>query len=465
MALPSPGDQEPLASFLQTLADESCQKRLTGIAIGVIAGGQEWSAVSGWADVDSKKPVSESTIFEIGSLSKLFTSLLFAVAATKHEIALDDPVQSALGDAVKLPTDGKSQITYRSLANHRSSLPKLPDDLLKTGDPENPYAHYDQAMLYACLNRMKSVKPIGSRAAYSNLGVGLLGHVLGKLAGSDYRTALKEKVLIPLGLPGVSSGLDEAHTAELATAYKKKNTRAKHWDFTEVTVAAGGLRASLQQMLKFLRVNLYPAKTAMADALTQMQAPSNLPECEASSNRNGSLRAPIVYVTVLAVVMLWMHGSRWLTEFAPGGFPAFLIMLLPAIAVSRWKGRIAGVTTLILATIATWIGGTHLAGQSQPQPQSGIATAVIFIWGAIFILSPVWNQFDPTRLRGDGLLAWQNVALGKHEVLWHNGMTGGSASFLGIVPELETGVVILTNTAKSVDLLGLKILSQLINRK
>ena len=112
---------------------------------------------------------------------------------TKQEVRLDDPVQSAaLGEQAKLPTDGKSQITYRSLANHRSSLPRLPDDLIATADMENPYAHYDQEMLYACLSRMESVKPIGSRSSYSNFGVGLLGHALGKLAGSDYRTAAQE---------------------------------------------------------------------------------------------------------------------------------------------------------------------------------------------------------------------------------------------------------------------------------
>jgi len=116
----------------------------------------------------------------------------------------DEPVQNALGEQVTMPTDGASQITYRSLANHRSSLPRLPDDLIATGDMENPYVHYDQEMLYANLNAMKSVEPIGSQVEYSNFGVGLLGHVLGKLAGSDYRTALKERVLMPLGMLNTS---------------------------------------------------------------------------------------------------------------------------------------------------------------------------------------------------------------------------------------------------------------------
>ena len=75
---------EQITSFIQDIADKSCDNRLAGIAIGVIVDGQELSAFSGWADVESRRPVSDSTIFEIGSLSKLFTSLLLAVAVTKR---------------------------------------------------------------------------------------------------------------------------------------------------------------------------------------------------------------------------------------------------------------------------------------------------------------------------------------------------------------------------------------------
>ena len=273
-----------IASFINTIADESCSKKLTGIAIGAIVDGQEFSVFSGWADVESKKPVSESTVFEIGSLSKLFTSLLLAVSTTKQEVSLDDPVQTALGERVTLPTDGRSQITYRSLANHRSSLPRLPDDLIATADLENPYVHYDQEMLYACFNRMESLKPIGSRSSYSNLGVGLLGHVLGKLAGSDYRTALQERVLIPLGMLNTSTEASDEQAAQLATAQKKKNKPTKHWDFTEVTAAAGGVRSSLADMVKFLRTNVDPKRSELADALAIMREPSTFPECKYRSS-------------------------------------------------------------------------------------------------------------------------------------------------------------------------------------
>jgi CubicO group peptidase (beta-lactamase class C family) len=453
---PRSDDNGRVASFIQTVADDSCNKQLTGIAIGVVVNGQESSAFSGWADLESKRPVSESTIFEIGSLTKLFTSLLLAVAATKHEVNLDDPVQTALGDQVTLPTDGTSEITYRSLANHRSSLPRLPDDLIATADRENPYAHYDKAMLYACLSRMKSVKPIGSRSSYSNFGVGLLGHALGKLAGSDYPTALKERVLIPLGMLKTSTGASDEQTAQLATAHKKKNEATKHWDFTEVTVAAGGIRSSLSDMLKFLRANVYPAESAMADELAIMRQPSKLPECEGSGGKYTIWFMAIAYVVFLAIFMVFMFGKQWLTRIGPDGLLHFSFMLLPTLlAAIRW-GRIAGAVSLVLMTLLTW----WLWG---PTP----AWSWELTWGAMLIyFFSGWNRSRFAQLlRGDGRLAWQSSAVGTHPMLWHNGMVGGSASYLGIVPEFEIGVVVLTNTAKSVDAIGVKILREMVNAR
>jgi CubicO group peptidase (beta-lactamase class C family) len=313
---------------------------------------------------------------------------------------------------------------------------------------------------------MESVKPIGSRTRYSNLGVGLLGHVLGKLAGSDYRPALKERVLIPLGMLNTSTESSDEQTAQLATAHKRKNKPTKHWDFTEVTVAAGGVRSSLLDMLKFLRANIYQGESCMADELTMTRQPSKLPECEGSRGQSTSWFTPIAYVVLIAYIVVLalfvncvLFGKHWLTQIGPDDLLHFSIMLLPTLgATIRW-GRISGAVTLVLMAFLTWwLWGTTLAWFSE------------LIWGAISIdVCSRWNRFmwkwSRFMDRGDGRLAWQSSAVGSHPVLWHNGMTGGSASYLGIVPDLEMGVVVLANTAKSVDAIGVKILSELVKLK
>lgn len=463
----SPGNQQ-IVSFIQKIADDNCQSQLEGVAIGIVVDGEVFSVVSGWANAESKTPVTESTVFEIGSLSKLFTSQLLAVAVAKREVGLDDPVQATLGNEVTLPTDGKSQITYRSLANHRSSLPRLPDDLIATADMTNPYAHCGQQMLYACLSRMKSVRTIGSRMVYSNFGVGLLGHVLGKLAGGDYRTALKERVLIPWGMLDTETEATAGQAERLAEVYKKKGRATNRWDFTEVTVAAGGVRSTLSDMLKFLRMNVSPEQSGMATELAMMRETSPLPECEVG--RSWSLLRwlpPIGFLVLLVIVELSVSGWGWLTQATPSGFGAFLITLVPTLVVSCGWGRVPGAVTLGLVTLLSWgLWGGQLSGQDRLERMlpEVIGSGVILFWGAVLVYSfSKWNTEAFIKMaRGEGRLAWQGLELGSHPVLWHNGMTGGSASFLGVVPGRGAGVVVLTNTAKSVDAIGVQILSKLV---
>ncbi len=92
-----------------------------------------------------------------------------------------------------------------------------------------------------------------------------------------------------------------------------------------------------------------------------------------------------------------------------------------------------------------------------------IAGLGITVFGSIW--KTLWHELFEKRGGGEGRLAWQCSEVGGHPMLWHNGMVGGAASFLGIVPELEIGVVVLTNTAKSVDAIGVKILSELVKLK
>ena len=452
MTSSEPVDHEQVAAFIERVANENCEKALAGIAIGVIVDGEEISAVSGWADVESKTPITESTIFEIGSLSKLFTSLLLAVAVKKQEVNLDEPVQSALGEDVTLPTDGEAQITWRSLANHRSSLPRLPEDLLKTADIENPYIHYDQDMLYGCLNQMETVKPIGSRGAYSNFGVGLLGHALGKLVGTDYRASLKERVLLPLEMLNTSAESCEKQTAHLATAHMKKDNPTKHWGFSEVTVAAGGIRSSLADMFKFLHANINPSKTKLADELILMRQPSKLPKCEGSRawfvpDYVCSFLLAVLLIMILESFLGWKLG-RTIGYWCNG------ICILAFMVTMRW-GCYAGAASLVLLVFGAW----ELFGVE-------LNWVVTFIWGgALMYIANAWKSELEKRGGGEGRLAWQISKIGSRPCLWHNGMVGGSASFLGIIEDLDVGVVVLTNTSTVVDSIGLEILSELIRLK
>ncbi len=183
----------PDAAAIDALIDQRIAGRSgEGIAIGV-------TGTSGHR-VTARGPVGAATfdgntLFEIGSMSKVFTSLLLADMVQRGEVALDDPAEKYLPAGATMPMRDGRKITLEDLATHRSGLPRLPDNL-SFRDPTNPYADYSEANLLDFLGRYQLTRDIGSTYEYSNLGVGLLGYLLARRAGTDYETLLKRRITI-----------------------------------------------------------------------------------------------------------------------------------------------------------------------------------------------------------------------------------------------------------------------------
>ena len=144
-----------------------------GIVVGVIGPNGRRIVAYGKLDQGSLQPLNGDTIFEIGSITKVFTSLLLADMAQRGELALDDPIAKYLPTGVKLPERGR-QITFQALATHTSGLPADPPDL-SSRDPANPLADYSVEQLYAFLSNYALTHDVGSRYEYSNLGAALFG--------------------------------------------------------------------------------------------------------------------------------------------------------------------------------------------------------------------------------------------------------------------------------------------------
>ena len=184
----------------QILVDRIDKDRQSvGIVIGVIEPAGRRVVAYGNLDEGDKRPLDGDTIFEIGSVTKVFTSLLLADMVQRGEVALTDPVARYLPSQVKMPERGGRQITLQDLATHTSGLPRLPSNL-NPKDPANPYADYSVDQLYQFLSGYQLTRDIGSQSEYSNLGGGLLGHVLARRAGMDYEALVKSRICEPLGM-------------------------------------------------------------------------------------------------------------------------------------------------------------------------------------------------------------------------------------------------------------------------
>ena len=219
------------------------------------------------------KSASGDTIFEIGSISKVFTSLLLADMVERGEVALDDPVAKYLPEGVKVPQRAGRHITLHDLSSHRSGLPRMPSNF-EPKNPVNPYVDYPVERLYAFLSGHELARDIGSEYEYSNLGAGLLGHALAHRAGMDYDRLLRERVLQPLGMTSTGIALAPALKAHLAAAHSSMFRLAPTpvWDLTDAFAGAGAIRSSANDMLTFLAANLGYVKTPLSGAMARMLA-------------------------------------------------------------------------------------------------------------------------------------------------------------------------------------------------
>ena len=200
------------------------QKQAVGIVVGVIEpNGRRVVAYGNLAKAPrhgDPRTLDGDTIFEIGSVTKVFTSLLLADMVNRKEVALDDPAAKYLPENVKMPERSGKSITLLDLSTHSSGLPRLPSNL-KPKDPRNPYADYSVDDLYQFLSGYELPRdPLsGSEFEYSNLGGGLLGHLLAYRAGTDYESLIGTRITRPLGMPDTGITLSSSMKQRMATGH------------------------------------------------------------------------------------------------------------------------------------------------------------------------------------------------------------------------------------------------------
>ena len=245
-------------------------KKAVGIVAGILDENGQRIVAAGRKSLSNAAVPDGDTVFEIGSITKAFTGILLADMVLRGEVQLDDPVAKYLPESVNVPAFEGRTITLRDLTTQTSALPRIPSNL-KPADGENPYADYTVQQMYDFVSGYKLTRAPGSKYDYSNLGVGLLGHVLAKKAGKSYEELVIETILKPLGMSRSSITLSAAHKANFAAGHTPGLAETKNWDLPTFA-GAGALRSTANDMLRFLAANLGIGETPLRKAIEMSHA-------------------------------------------------------------------------------------------------------------------------------------------------------------------------------------------------
>lgn len=220
------------------------QNRVPGVAVAVYVDGRPYLYNFGVANVMTRAPVTENTIFEMGSITKTFTALLLGMEINEGKMHLQDSVIHFASSLQKL-SGAVNYITLEQLATHTSSLPfELPDYI----DTQQEFCTY--------LNRWRPVRPMGSTWAYSNIGFGLLGYMLEGATAETYDQLLHQRILNPLGMYHTEIDVPFDLESNYAQGYNWDGSPAKQWRHNDIIPAEGSLKTTSQDMLKYLMASL-----------------------------------------------------------------------------------------------------------------------------------------------------------------------------------------------------------------
>lgn len=218
-------------------------RQTVGLAVGIVDEQGTRVICHGKLDNGTDRDVDGDTVFAIASVTKVFTALLLQDMVERGEVRLDDPVQKYLPDSVRMPVYQGKDISLLHLATHTSGLPRDCD-----GNP------------YTFLSRCKLQQAPGVRKEYSNLGVGLLGHVIARKAGKDYETLVIERICRPLGMSNTCVTVPSELKVRVASGHAMPGYRVRDFSspnhdtnaLTPTLLGAGSIRSTANDLLKFV---------------------------------------------------------------------------------------------------------------------------------------------------------------------------------------------------------------------
>lgn len=326
LLLGNPLTNKAQEQFIKQIGEDYANRPYyNALVIGVVKG--DSTSIHTFGKVRPKEPgkPNKNHYFEIGSLTKVFTTTIFQDLVNKGELDPQAPVNKFLPDNINLSAKGSDTIRLHHLATHTAGLPRVDKDyfykrskdIFKVG--ANPYKNYGKQKLYEFLDEVIPFAKPGEQLHYSNMGMALLGHIMELETGKPYDSLIAEYTS-QIGLENTTVNLKRSvKKRNLLPAFNRRQREVPYWDF-KVMEPMGALKSTPKDMLRFLQVSMGKVETPLTSIIKdarQVRDTGNLEHMDNVAVGYGWFQGP---KTIRGEKATWHNGQT-------GGFSSFIAFL------------------------------------------------------------------------------------------------------------------------------------------
>ena len=244
-------DRARLQSRLEALLE---QHEIPGAVLGVLAGDEVVALAGGLLNKRAGIEATPDSVFQIGSITKVWTATLVMMLVDEGVLDLDEPVVTYLPEFRVADPDVTKTVTLRHLLSHSSGIGG--DHILDTGRGDDNLERYLET-----ITELGQEHELGATMSYCNTGYSVAGRIIEKVTGKVWDQVLRERIIQPLGLTQTSTLPEEAILQRVAVGHIKMPGAdaydvAPFWVLPRSAGPAGLVNATVADLLAFARLHL-----------------------------------------------------------------------------------------------------------------------------------------------------------------------------------------------------------------
>ena len=246
-------------------------KKIAGYSIGLIYGDSVFIYQNGAVDFQSNEKIQDSTVFELGGLSKVFTASLIEVLVLEGFLDYQSPFNEYLDSTFR--NKNMADLSIEDLVTHRSGLPKLPYEFgIKEKEANNPYAHYTKEDLLSFYKDYTVDEEANQEYFYSSINFALLEIAIEKSTGRAYEDLLQEKILTPLKMDDSFVHSSQKPDKTPSPGFSISGNLVPVLKFQSFA-ASEGVKSSMNDLVKFVMANMDENSFELSTAFKNIHQP------------------------------------------------------------------------------------------------------------------------------------------------------------------------------------------------